>query len=57
MGQKIDTKMKLYTFNCQGIASKERLYEFEKTWEKFDFDIVGISECRIFGEKLIEKIN
>ncbi len=44
------TKLKIITFNCQGIASQDRMFEFEKAWEKQEFDIVGISETKIYGE-------
>lgn len=50
-------KLNICTFNCQGLASKERLFEFENACREASFDIVGISECRTLGEKLLELKN
>ncbi len=43
--------LKIITFNCRGLASKKRMYEFEQTCNKINYDIIGLSEIRKNGEK------
>ncbi len=47
--------LKIFTLNTQSLASRHQLLEFEEKAEKLNFDIIGMSETRIFREKLIKK--
>jgi hypothetical protein len=42
-------------FNCQELASEERLYKFEKSMEGITWNVVGISETKRKRERLIER--
>ena len=44
-------------YNTRGLASEERLHEFEIVLDKIDWDIVGLSEVRKEGEWLIRRKN
>ncbi len=48
--------MTIITLNCRGIACETRLYELEETLKGQNYDILGISETRKVGEKLIKKM-
>ena len=51
------TKLQVLHFNSRGFADNTRLYEFEKELGKLKWDIIGISETRREGEKLIKRKN
>ncbi len=53
--RKSSLNLKIFTFNTQGLPGCDRLPEFEEKVEKLNFNIIGMSETRIFGEKLIKK--
>ncbi len=50
-------KLNILYYNCQGLATEERLYELEKALENVKWDILGISEVRRVGENLIKRTN
>ena len=50
-------KLNIIHFNCRGIGCEERLYELEKSFEKVKWDVIGLSEVRKMGEKLIKRKN
>ncbi len=51
------TKINILHFNCRGLATEERLYQFEKNLENVKWDIVGLGEVRRKGEKLMTRKN
>ncbi len=48
-------ELKILYYNCRGLANDDRLYLFEREVEKIRWDIIGISEVRRMGEKLLER--
>ncbi len=44
-------------FNCQGLASEERLVELETALTERQIDIIGISEIKRKGEQIIQRKN
>ena len=50
-------KLKLIHFNTQGVANEARLQELEYALGKIEYDIVGISETKREGEKIIKTSN
>lgn len=50
-------KLDILYYNCRGLANEARVYEFEKAVEKLRWDIIGLAETRISGEKLVRKKN
>ncbi len=49
--------MRICTFNCQGIVNESRFFELEEAWGKIKYDILGISETRMVGEKITKLSN
>ena len=43
-------ELNLCYFNCRGMASEERVYEFERAIEKIKWDIIGLSAVRKKGK-------
>lgn len=44
--------LKVLYYNCQGLTSESRVNEFEKTLDKINRDIAGLSKIRMEGEFL-----
>lgn len=53
-GRDEGNQIKMMTFNCQGLVDTSRLYELQKALEGQNFDIMGISETRRKGERILE---
>ena len=50
-------EMNILHYNCRGLASEERLQEFENALQEIKWDIVGLAEVRREGENLIKRRN
>ncbi len=46
--------LNLVYFNCRGLASGERIYEFEQEINNIKWDVIGLSEIRRKGERLYQ---
>lgn len=60
ISQKINKKLiniNMCHFNCQGLASEERLVELENALEREKIDILGLTEVRRNSEQLIQHKN
>lgn len=49
--------LKILYYNCQGLASEERLYKLEKSLDKIKWDIIGLSEVKRKGTNLVRRNN
>ncbi len=47
------SEFNILTFNCRGLASESRKFEWEQEIKKFKWDVIGLCEIRREGEKLI----
>lgn len=50
-------ELKILHFNCRGLTSEERLWEFENELNKIKWEIVGLAEVRKKGEELVKRKN
>ncbi len=50
-------KANILYYNCRGLASLERRHLLDQQIQKIKWDIIGLSEIRTVGEKLIRKKN
>lgn len=51
----VNRELNIVYYNCRGLATKERIYEFENNIKNVKWDIIGIAENRRSGEQLIKK--
>ena len=49
--------LKILYFNCQGLANETRLYELENALQSTKYDIIGLSEIKRCGERMIVRNN
>lgn len=47
--------LNICTFNCRSLASESKMYELDQALNSIKWDIIGLSEVRRYGEKVIER--
>lgn len=47
--------LNICTFNCRTLSNEGKVHELDKALESINWDLIGLSETRIYGEKILEK--